>query len=44
MQLAGDKRIEPEASQVGISEHQNKPSDFLTGGIIFHISKNIPGR
>jgi hypothetical protein len=44
MQLAGDKKIDYAASKLGISEHENKPPDFLTGGIVFNISKKIPGR
>jgi hypothetical protein len=45
MQLAGDKKnFDEEASQLGISEHKNKPPDFLTGRIIFNISKKISDR
>jgi hypothetical protein len=40
----GIKKIDREASQLGITEHENKPPDFLTRGKIFNISKKIPGR
>jgi hypothetical protein len=43
VQLEGDKKIVQEVSQLGISEHENIPPDFLnsgkflTGRITFNI-------